>query len=34
MYSLRRTLSVRFSITMFAALMLIGMGRSLASSTR
>ncbi len=26
MYSLRRTLSVRFSITMFAALMLIGMG--------
>ena len=26
MYSLRRTLSVRFSITIFAALMLIGMG--------
>jgi signal transduction histidine kinase len=26
MYSLRRTLSVRFSVTMFAALMLIGMG--------
>jgi signal transduction histidine kinase len=26
MYSLRRTLSVRFSITMFVALMLIGMG--------
>ncbi len=30
MYSLRRTLSVRFSITMFAALMLIGMGAFLS----
>ena len=26
MYSLRRTLGVRFSLTMLAALMLIGMG--------